>query len=61
MDLFVIGSNYEVVTFGMHVDGRDPLCSGLVLGHDHLLLQVVLENLDMSAGEKVGTRGVKAY
>ena len=38
----------------MHGDGRDPLATRLVLGHNALLLQVVLENLDVSRSEEMG-------
>ena len=43
----------------MHRYTRDPLGPRLVLAHDRLLLQVVLEDSCLSGGEKVGLRRVE--
>lgn len=56
VDLFVVGADDEVVTAGVHIDGGDPFGAGLVLGHYHLLLKVVLKDLDMRTSEKVWAR-----
>ena len=60
-DLLVIGSEDEVISFGVHSDAGNKLRARLVLGHDSLFLQVVLEDGLGGASEEVGFQRVESH
>ena len=53
-NFLVVSAEDEVVTLWMNRDRRYPLCSGLILIDDRLLLKVILEHLLMGSNEEVG-------
>lgn len=58
-NFFIVSPQNEVVALGMHGNAANPLGPRLILVHNSLFLQVVLEHCDVRGCEEVRLRGME--
>jgi len=60
-DLFIVGSQNEIVSLGVDGNGGNPLRARLVFSDDRLFLKIILEHSLDCAGKEVRLGGVESH